>query len=91
MKTKPACRTGRLRMKIKGDENLDPALAEEVQGVRGIILGEAESNPLPKRFTAQAASDGPYMYIVDNETNRTTKVPLFAYGETRRVLTELFG
>ena len=78
-------------MKIKSDKKLNPALAEEVQGVRGILVDSAESNPIPERFTVQASSEGPYMYIVDNETNRTSKVPLFAYGQTRRVLTELFG
>lgn len=56
----------------------------------GMIAVAAERNPLPERFFTLPAA-GPAVYVHDKQTGRRAEVPLFAYGEVRRVLSELFG
>lgn len=78
-------------MKISNDERLNPVLKDQVQGLRGAMVDQAEKNQLPERFTVKQHKDLPRMIIEDQETGRSTEVPLFAYGEVRRTLSELFG
>ncbi len=70
---------------------MNEALRQEVQQTRRSILGAAEQHPLPERFCAEPHSDSPSMVITDRETGRETTVALFAYGDVRRALNELFG
>lgn len=76
---------------ITPDLKKNPALARECAEVRGMIVAQAEKNPLPKRFQASKDNDKPRMILRDLETGRKTCVPLFAYGEVRRTLSALFG
>lgn len=78
-------------MKIKSDEEANEALAEELGGLRGSMLAAAEGREMPARFSAEPHGERPAMIITDSETGRQTMVPLFAYGDVRRTLTELFG
>jgi hypothetical protein len=79
------------RHSIVSDESLNKQLKEDVQDLRGCILGSAEKQPLPDRFTVTASKDKPEMIITDNKTGKSTLTPLFAYGEVRRVLSDLFN
>lgn len=76
---------------IKSDEKLNPQLKEEVTTLRGGILSQAEKNELPSRFSVKSADNSPSMIITDNDTGKQVKVPLFAYGDVRKVLNKLFG
>lgn len=78
-------------MKITTDAGLNPKLANEVQGLRGMMLGAATKNPLPDRFVVEPHASRPAMIITDTVTGKTSTVPLFAYGEVRATLTDLFG
>lgn len=77
-------------METSQDKHLNPQLKEAVQGLRGGIVAQANKNPIPERFMCEPHPDHPRVIITDTETGKTTDVPLFAYGEVRKVLTELF-
>jgi hypothetical protein len=63
---------------------------DEVVSLQGAIVGQAEKNPLPDRFVVNPLVNSPHVWIIDTETGRKTEVPLFAYGNVRQVLNELF-
>lgn len=62
----------------------------DVDGLRDMMGGAARRNPLPKRFKADE-SKSPKITITDTETGRSTTVGLYAYGDVRKVLNDLFG
>ncbi len=64
---------------------------EEVGELKGIVSQQAEKTYLPSRFKATNHPDRPAMIILDTETNKETTVGLYAYGEVRKVLNNLFG
>ncbi len=76
---------------IKSDNRLNPQLRAEVQGLRGAITSQAESVQLPRRFVATPSTLKPEIAIRDTVTGKLAHVPMFAYGEVRRVLAELFS
>jgi len=76
---------------ISSDENMYPELKQQVQSIRGSISERANANPLPQRFTVEQSHTTPSMVITDTITGNATKVPLFAYGEVRNVLNDLFS
>lgn len=78
-------------MEISNDKTCNPELREEVQSLRGGLVSVAERNELPERFQVTPNKDHPRMEITDNTTGRTTVVPLFGYGEVRKVLNDLFS
>jgi hypothetical protein len=57
----------------------------------GIMQDQAEKTPLPTRFQVKVADRPSAVVILDTETCRSSRVGLFAYGECRRVLNDLFG
>lgn len=75
---------------ISSDSKLNPVLKEEVTSLRGGMLAQAEKNQLPSRFEVQSHKEFPSMIIRDRKSGNITEVPLFAYGEVRRVLNDLF-
>ena len=77
-------------MKIISDRRMNPVLQKEVQELRGSILEQVEQNELSSRFKCEKLQTEPSMLITDTETDRQTIVPLFAYGEVRRILKDLF-
>ena len=78
-------------MEISSDKNCNNVLREEVQGLRGGIKAQAEKHELPAWFEATPHPDRPAMIIEDTMSGKSTIVPLFAYGEVRKVLTDLFA
>src|SRR5690606_35012913 len=75
---------------ISTDSELNTQLKEEVSTLRGGIMDQADKNKLPARFTVEPHNDSPRMIITDTETSRSVEVPLFSYGEVRKVLNTLF-
>lgn len=75
---------------ISSDKRLNPQLKEEVSSLRGNISEQAEKNELPSRFVVEPHDDLPKMIIKDTITGKTSEVPIFAYGEVRKVLGDLF-
>lgn len=76
---------------VRSDARLNPALREDLQGVRSLLHEAAEQQPLPLRFTTENDPNRPAVIITDKTTGRQTTVPLFAYLEVRAALTELFA
>lgn len=77
-------------MRISGDDNLNPALASEIQGARGTIAAAAERIELPVRFTAEDRADRPAVIITDTETGHSTTVSLHNYAGVRKALADLY-
>jgi hypothetical protein len=75
---------------ISSDESLNRPLKEDVTTLRGGIVDQAEKVELPSRFAVEPHKDLPRMIITDTETDKSIEVPLFAYGEVRKVLSSLF-
>lgn len=78
-------------MKIERDDEMNPRLRAEVQGLRGDMLGAAERVLLPGRFEVTPSPDVPALVIRDTTTGRTAEVPLYAYRAARQALSDLFG
>lgn len=76
---------------VSTDARMNPELKEEVQGLRGSMLGQAEKHEIPERFTVVPHPDRPALIITDSTTGRSTTVPLFAYGAIREALGDLFN
>jgi hypothetical protein len=73
------------------DASANPALRKQMGTLRGGMVQAANSNPLPERFKVEPVLGAPRMDITDTQTGRKTTVPIFAYGEVRRALNELFS
>lgn len=78
-------------MKISSDKQLNPELAAEVQGVRGLFVSAAEKSPLPDRFFVKPHPDRPAVIIRDTETDKEFIVSLCHYQGVRQFITEMFG
>ena len=78
-------------MEVADDRIMEPALREEVIGLRGSIVAAARRTPLPDRFTERPHGERPAWIITDQETGREATVPLFAYAPARELLAALFG
>lgn len=78
-------------MKITSDNELNPQLKAQVQGLRGGIVAQANERPCPDRFMCESHREQAAITITDTETGNKTTVPLFAYGEVRTALLNLFG
>lgn len=76
---------------VSNDNRMNSSLQGEVQGLRGGMVAQAEKNELPERFQVTPHADYPRMIIEDTVTGKKTEVGLYAYGDVRRVLGELFG
>jgi len=61
-----------------------------VSSLRSLLIEVGERHGLPQRFQVYPCSDKVAMKIVDTETGRTAEVVLSAYGDVRKVLTQLF-
>lgn len=81
----------KLKYGVTADERLHPRLKDQLQSLRGAMVGAAETFPLPRRFQTEAHPDRPAIIITDAATGRQASVSLYAYGATRQVLNELFG
>lgn len=75
---------------ISTDSNLSKSLKEEVTSLRGGIVGQANKNKIPSRFEVEMHKDLPRAIITDAETHKSIEVPLYAYGEVRKVLNCFF-
>lgn len=75
---------------ISSDEKSNPVLKEEITSLRGGMLAQAEKIELPSRFEVESHKERPRMIIKDKETGKVTEVPIFAYGEVRKALHDLF-
>lgn len=78
-------------MKIKSDEQANPALQAEMQDLRSSMSAAAETEEMPLRFAAIPDATRPGYNFYDSESGRTVFVPLFAYREVRAVLSALFS
>jgi len=78
-------------MKVKNDRKLNPRLRKQIQGLRGMIVGAAELHSVPKRFKITPDPTHPRMDITDRTTGKTSKISLYAYGQVRKLLSDLFG
>jgi hypothetical protein len=76
--------------RVSADAKLHPVLQEQLGELRDGLVGAAEGQHLPARFTARAHADHPSFVITDHNTGHATTVPLFAYGEVRAALADLF-
>jgi len=63
---------------------------EYVSSFRALLIEIGERHKLPQRFEVYPCSDKVAMKIVDTETGRSAEVVLSAYGDVRKVLTQLF-
>jgi len=79
------------QMQIKSDEKLNPELKKQIQETRSVILEQATKIEMPSRFKSEKSNSSPTMIITDTTTNRKADVPLFAYGNVRKVLSNLFS
>jgi hypothetical protein len=61
-----------------------------VSSFRRLLIAVGERHRLPQRFQAYPCADKIAMKIVDTETGRGAEVVLSAYGDVRKVLTQLF-
>jgi len=73
------------------DRKKNPALRQQMGELRGGMIEAAERNHLPERFIESQHPHRPAVRIMDQETGRITTVPLFAYGEVRKALNDLYG
>jgi len=71
------------------DQNQE--LAREIADLQTGIRDAAEANELPVRFRVEQLQDKPVMRITDTLCGRSTDVPLYAYGQVRAALNELFA
>ena len=78
------------RMKLRGDDKLNPQLKKEVQSLRQAFKNTAEEQPIAERFDVAQSVDRPGMWVTDKATGKEVFVPLFAYGTVRRILSALF-
>ena len=78
-------------MEISGDRYMNEDLRREIIPLRGSIVAAAERLPVPSRFEVRPHPDASAIVITDAATGREITVPLFAYGEVRRVLDGLFS
>lgn len=62
---------------------------EDVNELKGVMLGVAEDIETSGRFRFDT-SNAPTIIVEDLETGRKSSLGLFAYGELRKVLAELF-
>jgi hypothetical protein len=69
---------------------MNKALRKQVKGLQAGIMGAAEQNPLPQRFTVDPVSGKPFVRIHCLSTGKLAEVPLFAYGEVRKVLSAFY-
>ena len=76
---------------IASDAELNPALADEIGSLRGVMADAAERQAMPSRFTAEPHPERPAMIITDQETGREASVGLYAYSAVREALSDLFG
>lgn len=75
-------------MKITSDKRLNNQLQEDISELRESIIENVKTTS--KRFVAVNPTDKPEMIITDTSTWKTTTVPLYAYGNVMKALTELF-
>lgn len=75
-------------MKISSDNRLNSQLQKDVSDLRDCIVNAVQSSS--ERFIAAQSADTPEMIITDTITWRRTTVPLYAYNEVMKTLTELF-
>ena len=78
-------------MQNTSDNQMNPQLREQVQGLRGVIANNAHKNPIPERFTCEPLPDRPAVIITDSQTGNKTVCQLFAYGAVRATPPELLG
>lgn len=77
-------------MKISSDNRLNSVLKKELSTMRGVMVIQAETLPLPRRFKVEPSKHNPTIFITDTTSKKTVEVPLFAYGEVRKALASLF-
>jgi hypothetical protein len=84
-----APKTNRIH-EIASDAKANPALRKELGSLRGSVVDAAEKNALPKRFKVEPSATRPAMVITDTVTGKCSTVAIYAYGEFRKALSELF-
>ena len=78
------------RYRVSEDAALHPTLQEQLGVLRGGMVDAAEEFHLPPRFTARPHADRPAFIVTDTQTGRATEVGLYAYGDLRQALADLF-
>ena len=77
---------------VKSDKKLNPALKKQIVGVRSGMLGQCNKIGIPRRFMLTMSKELPGGIIKDKLTGRsTTHVSLYALGDVKQALKELFG
>lgn len=76
---------------ISSDKRLNPALANELGGLRGGMAAAADAVQIPDRFDCHPHPDKPAMVITDMQTGRQVEVTLGGYRAARTVLAGLFS
>ena len=64
---------------------------KETATVRGAMEEISKNIPLPERFVVQNDEVESAVIITDTRTNRETQISLYAFGEVRKALNDLFG
>lgn len=67
---------------------MNKALKQEVKGLQGAMESQAEKYPLPEGFTVKSNERGNGR-IITAPNGRSVNVGLYAYGDVRRVISEL--
>lgn len=73
------------------DARYSKAAVAQIGELRGGMVAAAEKFGLPDRFIAERHAHRPAIVLLDQETGRTSVVPLFAYGAVREMLNDLYG
>lgn len=78
------------RYPVTNDATLHPVLQDQLADLRGGMVGAAERQHLPSRFTVREDPDQPRFVITDTHSGRATTVPLCGYLDVRVALADLF-
>lgn len=62
-----------------------------INEVQSGIIGQAEKVSIPERFEVSNIEGQPAKKITDSKTGRSTVVPLYAYSNVRKALSDFFG
>jgi len=54
-------------------------------------MEQLSKSPLPERFIVQNDEADSAVIITDTKTNRDAQISIYAYGEVRKALNDLFG
>lgn len=74
------------------NEQVGESINEPVDNIlklQKMMAEQGKKNPIPSRFIVEDLDN--CVIIIDGQTGRMSEAPLYAYGDIRKVLNDLFG